>query len=77
MAELPYFKMKLFYMDEMRVSIHERFDSMKQYFRVETKCIFGNKMYFAPPIDYDKVMKNISYDKVIIVGKILFRIVYV
>ena len=34
-------------------------------------------MYFAPPIDYDKVMKKISYDKVIIVGKLLFRNVYV
>lgn len=27
-------------------------------------------MYFAPPIDYDKVMKKIPYDKVITVGKI-------
>lgn len=44
MAELPYFKMKLFYMDEMRVSIHERFDSMKQYFRVETKCILLRRL---------------------------------
>lgn len=30
----------------------------------------GNRMYFAPPIDYDKVMKQIPYGKVIIVGKI-------
>lgn len=30
----------------------------------------GNKMYFAPPIDYDKVMKLIPYGKVITVGKI-------
>ena len=27
-------------------------------------------MYFAPPIDYDKVMKRIPYGKVITVGKI-------
>ena len=27
-------------------------------------------MYFAPPIDYDKVMKQIPYGKVITVGKI-------
>lgn len=27
-------------------------------------------MYFAPPIDYDKVMKKIPYGKVITVGKI-------
>ena len=30
----------------------------------------GNRMYFAPPIDYDKVMKQIPYGKVITVGKI-------
>ena len=30
----------------------------------------GNKMYFAPPIDYDKVMKQVPYGKVITVGKI-------
>lgn len=29
-----------------------------------------NKMYFAPPIDYDKVMKKVPYGKVITVGKI-------
>jgi len=30
----------------------------------------GDKMYFAPPIDYDKVMKRIPRGKVITVGKI-------
>lgn len=30
----------------------------------------GDKMYFAPPIDYDKVMKEIPYGKLITVGKI-------
>jgi len=30
----------------------------------------GDKMYFAPPIDYDKVMKLVPYGKVITVGKI-------
>ena len=30
----------------------------------------GNNMYFAPPIDYDKVMKKIPYGKVITIGKI-------
>lgn len=30
----------------------------------------GNKMYFAPPIDYDKIMKQIPYGMVITVGKI-------
>lgn len=30
----------------------------------------GSRMYFAPPIDYDKVMKRIPYGKLITVGKI-------
>lgn len=30
----------------------------------------GDKMYFAPPCDYDKIMKKITYGKVITVGKI-------
>ena len=30
----------------------------------------GNKMFFAPPIDYDKVMKQVPYGKVLTVGKI-------
>lgn len=30
----------------------------------------GNKMYFAPPIDYDKVMKMVPAGKVITVGEI-------
>ena len=30
----------------------------------------GSRMYFAPPIDYDKVMKRIPYGKIITVGKI-------
>lgn len=30
----------------------------------------GDQMYFAPPIDYDKIMKQVPYGKVITVGKI-------
>ena len=30
----------------------------------------GNRMYFAPPIDYDKVMKRIPCGKVITIGMI-------
>lgn len=30
----------------------------------------GDRMYFAPPMDYDRVMKQIPYGKVITVGKI-------
>ncbi|WP_286076535.1 hypothetical protein, partial [Parabacteroides goldsteinii] len=30
----------------------------------------GDKMYFAPPIDYDKIMKRIPYGNVITIGEI-------
>ena len=30
----------------------------------------GKRMYFPPPIDYDKVMKQVPFGKVITVGKI-------
>ena len=30
----------------------------------------GDRMYFAPPVDYDAVMKKVPYGKVITVGKI-------
>lgn len=30
----------------------------------------GSKMYFAPPIDYDRAMRQVPYGKVITVGKI-------
>lgn len=30
----------------------------------------GERMYFAPPMDYDKVMKQVPHGKVITVGKI-------
>ena len=30
----------------------------------------GDRMYFAPPIDYDRIMKCVPYGKLITVGKI-------
>ena len=30
----------------------------------------GNRMYFAPPLDYDRVMKRIPYGRLITVGEI-------
>ena len=30
----------------------------------------GSRMYFAPPVDYDKVMKLVPYGKLLTVGKI-------
>lgn len=29
----------------------------------------GNKMYFAPPLDYDRVMKRVPYGRVTTVGR--------
>ena len=31
----------------------------------------GDKMYFAPPIDYDKVMRLVPFGKLLTVGTIL------
>lgn len=41
-----------------------------QFIKISKGEIVINKMYFAPPIDYDKVMKKVPYGKVITVGKI-------
>ena len=30
----------------------------------------GDRMYFAPPIDYDKIMRRVPHGKVITIGKI-------
>ncbi len=30
----------------------------------------GNRMYFAPPIDYDRIMKTVPFGKVMTVGQI-------
>lgn len=30
----------------------------------------GNRMYFAPPVEYDRIMKQVPYGKVITVGEI-------
>ena len=30
----------------------------------------GNRMYFAPPMDYDRVMRRVPFGKVITVGEI-------
>lgn len=38
--------------------------------RSSIKKYGGSRMYFAPPIDYDEVMKRIPYGKVITIGKI-------
>ena len=52
--------------------LHDKKDMPKIQIITDQKSIEkygGSKMYFAPPIDYDKVMKKIPYGKVITVGK--------
>ncbi len=53
--------------------LHDNKDMPKFQVITDQKSIekYGGKyMYFAPPIDYDKVMKKIPYGKVITIGKI-------
>lgn len=53
--------------------LHESKDMPKIQVITDQKSIDkygGDRMYFAPPIEYDKIMKRIPYGKVITVGKI-------
>ncbi len=58
---------------DFNAMLHDSKDMPKFQIITDQKSIEkygGNKMYFAPPIDYDKVMKRVPYGKVITVGKI-------
>ena len=58
---------------DFNAMLHDNKDMPKFQIITDQKSIDkygGSKMYFAPPIDYDKVMKKIPYGKVITVGKI-------
>lgn len=58
---------------DFNAMLHDKKDMPKIQMVTDEKTIEkygGNKMYFAPPIDYDKVMKLVPYGKVITVGKI-------
>ena len=58
---------------DFNAMLHDRKDMPKIQTITDPKSIEkygGSKMYFAPPIDYDKAMKRIPYGKVITVGKI-------
>lgn len=58
---------------DFNAMLHDSKDMPKFQTITDTKSIEkygGNKMYFAPPIDYDKVMKQVPCGKVITVGKI-------
>ena len=58
---------------DFNAMLHDSKDMPKFQIITDQKSIEkygGNKMYFAPPIDYDKVMKRVPYGKVITIGKI-------
>lgn len=58
---------------DFNAMLHDNKDMPKSQTITDQKSIEkygGSKMYFAPPIDYDRVMKQIPNGKVITVGKI-------
>ena len=58
---------------DFNAMLHNRKDMPKIQTITDAKSIEkygGSRMYFAPPIDYDKVMKQVPYGKVITIGKI-------
>lgn len=58
---------------DFNAMLHDSKDMPKFQMITDPKSIEkygGNRMYFAPPIDYDKVMKQVPFGKVITVGKI-------
>lgn len=58
---------------DFNAMLHDNKDMPKLQIITDEKSIEkygGNKMYFAPPIDYDRIMKKIPYGKVITIGEI-------
>lgn len=58
---------------DFNAMLHDSKDMPKIQIITDEKSIEkfgGNKMYFAPPIDYDTIMKSVPYGKLITVGKI-------
>lgn len=58
---------------DFNVMLHDSKDMPKIQTITDKKSIEkygGNRMYFAPPIEYDKVMRRIPYGKVTTIGKI-------
>ncbi|MDD6814904.1 MAG: hypothetical protein PUE84_00460 [Firmicutes bacterium] len=58
---------------DFNAMLHDSKDMPKFQMITDPKSIEkygGNRMYFAPPIDYDKVMKQVPFGKVITFGKI-------
>lgn len=58
---------------DFNAMLHDSKDMPKFQIITDQKSIEkygGNKMYFAPPMDYDKIMRQIPYGKVITIEKI-------
>lgn len=58
---------------DFNAMLHDSKDMPKFQIITDRKSIEkygGSKMYFTPPIDYDKVMRQVPHGKVITVGKI-------
>ncbi|MBQ8133778.1 MAG: MGMT family protein [Clostridia bacterium] len=58
---------------DFNAMLHDNKDMPKFQIITDEKSIekyVGSRMYFAPPIDYDNVMKQVPYGKVITVGAI-------
>ena len=68
---------------DFNAMLHDSKDMPKFQIITDQKSIEkygGSRMYFAPPIEYDKVMKLIPYGKVITYGdlaKKMFRVSHV
>lgn len=58
---------------DFNAMLHDSRDMPKFQTVTDQKTIVrygGSRMYFAPPIDYDEVMKRVPYGKVLTVGQI-------
>ena len=58
---------------DFNAMLHNRKDMPKMQIITDPKSVAkygGDRMFFAPPEDYDHVMKRIPYGRVITVGKI-------
>lgn len=58
---------------DFNAMLHDSKDMPKIQTITDTRSIVkygGERMYFAPPIEYDKVMKTVPYGKVITIGDI-------
>lgn len=58
---------------DFNAMLHDSKDMPKIQILIDQKSIEkygGDKMYFAPPLDYDRVMKRVPYGRVTTVGEI-------